>query len=357
MNSEANRLFFLDYLRGLSAFGILVYHYLSWTLGNFKSESIIARFGVYGVSIFYILSGITLFHVYHTKLQNPKEFIKNFLKKRLLRILPLLCLAILLSVLVLQSRPDFWNLFLNVTGLFGFFDWNKSIVIGGWSIGNEIVFYAFFILMMLFYTKNKIIFYSISVLSFMLFVFFAFSVLSPNDTLTNQWENYVNPMNQLFLFVSGILIASLFRNTIIKPAYNSIIVLIGLILFCFSPAFGDTINLVTGVNRIVFTLSVILICLFFYKSTFSLPAFLHKPLHFLGLISYSLYLLHPIFFSICGKGIDLWLSNDFPYKQTLRLLLSTGSTVVVSYFVYSYYEVYFISLGKKTRKLIENEPV
>ena len=51
----------LDYLRGLAAFGIMVFHYSSWTLGKFGANTLLSRIGIYGVSIFYVISGLTLF--------------------------------------------------------------------------------------------------------------------------------------------------------------------------------------------------------------------------------------------------------------------------------------------------------
>ncbi|MGZ5244541.1 MAG: acyltransferase family protein, partial [Bacteroidia bacterium] len=57
----------LDYLRGIAAFGIMAYHYLAWSFGEFSAEDFMGRFGLYGVSIFYCLSGLTLYSVYHEK--------------------------------------------------------------------------------------------------------------------------------------------------------------------------------------------------------------------------------------------------------------------------------------------------
>ena len=43
------RIYSLDYLRGLAAVGIMVYHYLSWTLGKYQADTIMGRIGIYGV--------------------------------------------------------------------------------------------------------------------------------------------------------------------------------------------------------------------------------------------------------------------------------------------------------------------
>ncbi|HEX6179628.1 MAG TPA: hypothetical protein VFZ47_00205, partial [Chitinophagaceae bacterium] len=53
------RLHSLDYLRGLAAFGIMAYHFMMWTMGEMDSSRKMGRVGIYGVSIFYVLSGLT----------------------------------------------------------------------------------------------------------------------------------------------------------------------------------------------------------------------------------------------------------------------------------------------------------
>ena len=75
------RFYNLDYLRGLAAFGIMVYHYRFWLTGEFSSDSFMGRVGLYGVSIFYVLSGLTLFLVYYEKMHFSKEAVLQFFKK------------------------------------------------------------------------------------------------------------------------------------------------------------------------------------------------------------------------------------------------------------------------------------
>lgn len=57
----------LDYLRGIMALLIMLYHYYSWIYSGFDSSEFMGRIGVYGVSIFYILSGLTLYVAYKEK--------------------------------------------------------------------------------------------------------------------------------------------------------------------------------------------------------------------------------------------------------------------------------------------------
>jgi peptidoglycan/LPS O-acetylase OafA/YrhL len=102
------------------------------------------RLGIYGVSIFYVLSGLTLYYVYYEKIKPSKEDIISFFKKRVFRIFPLLWLVTIIAILLSRKMPGFTNLFLNLSGLFGFLRWDKYLSPGVRSIGNELVFYIFF---------------------------------------------------------------------------------------------------------------------------------------------------------------------------------------------------------------------
>ncbi len=119
-----NRLYNLDYLRGFAAFGIMMYHYLSWTFGSFTADSFMGRVAIYGVSVFYILSGLTLYYVYYERMRPSKDDLISFFKKRVLRIFPLLWLVTFASILLSGKIPDIGNLFLNLMGLFGFIRWD-----------------------------------------------------------------------------------------------------------------------------------------------------------------------------------------------------------------------------------------
>ena len=58
------RIFSLDILRGLVSLAILLYHYSTWDKGNdfidFDAANLLGRIGIYGVSIFFVLSGTAL---------------------------------------------------------------------------------------------------------------------------------------------------------------------------------------------------------------------------------------------------------------------------------------------------------
>ena len=343
---DANRLYNLDYLRGLASFGIMIYHYFSWSLGDFSDNMFLGRIGIYGVSIFYVLSGLTLYYVYSDKMKPSQQDILSFFKKRIFRIFPLLWLVTLTSIFLSRSIPDFYNLFLNLTGLFGFVKWDTYFSVGVWSIGNELVFYVFFPLFILFARTHKSLLILLSAILFSLYLYFAFVKLNPDVDLDEQWRNYINPLNQVFLFLGGFLIGYLFKKTKTNNATTIVLLMFGLGLFVFIPSNTNTISLVTGVNRLLFTFCCLLICFSFYKLTLKFPFFIHKPLTLLGEASYSVYLLHPLVYNV----IAFVNKHIFHYPEYIRLIFSIILTLVISYFVYEYFEKFFMRLGRKTKK-------
>lgn len=343
------RLYNLDYLRGLAAFGIMIFHYLSWTFGDFSADSFIGRLGIYGVSVFYVLSGLTLFYVYFNRIEFNKKELLFFFKKRVFRIFPLLWLVTLLSILLSREVPDFLDLFLNLTGLFGFVQWDKYFSAGVWSIGNELVFYVFFPFFLIFMKKSKLLMILTSVILLGLYIYFAFVKLTPDLTLGEQWKNYINPLNQVFLFLGGFLIAFFGENIKLKNSIIFLILISSISLFIFYPVSGDSINLVTETNRLVFTFICFLVCLCFYKLNIKLPNFMHKPLIFLGEASYSIYLVHPIVWTIAIVVSKIFSKYLFPIPTSVMLFMSVILTLITSYYVYQYFEKYFIKLGKKNK--------
>jgi exopolysaccharide production protein ExoZ len=344
---KTSRLHNLDYLRGLAAFGIMIYHYLSWTYGSYSSDSFIGRVGVYGVSIFYVLSGLTLYHVYQHKMAPSKSDLTDFFVKRLYRIFPLLWLATIASLVLSRKFPDIAQLILNLSGLFGFIQWDGYIATGAWSIGNELVFYVFFPVFVLLSKRSKVLFTILGIVLFGIYVQFAFNILDNTSPLGEQWHDYVNPLNQVFLFLGGFLIGMFFKNTTVNPIINVFILITGLSLFIFYPVTENTINLVTGANRIVFTLSCFLICFSFYKLLVELPLLISKPLTLMGEASYSVYLLHPIVYSVFKKLFTLASNHSVHMPKLLQITLSITVTLIASYFVYEYFEKYFMKKGRE----------
>jgi len=329
----------------------MIYHYSSWTFGHFASESFLGRVGVYGVSIFYILSGLTLYYVYRSKMEQFAQGAIDFVVKRCFRIFPLLWLVILATIAIRMKVPGITSLFLNVTGLFGFVDWSHYIATGSWSIGNELVFYALFLPYIFLFNKNRAVFIAASVLALLLYLYFPFFVLDSSQTLSAQWAVYVRPLNQFFLFLGGMIICHILRDVPMRNVTAILLLAAGLLMFTILPAYGDTIHIVSGVNRVLFTLACFMICAGFYKITIGLPGWMSRPFTLLGEASYSVYLIHPLVFTVSNGAVKFIFKRLSlgPVPTICSLTVAIGATLVVSYFVYEYYEKYFMRIGRQIR--------
>jgi len=173
-------------------------------------------------------------------------------------------------------------------------------------------------------------------------IIFSFFILTPNDTLGNQWGIYINPFNQLFLFVLGISIYYNF-NKLKNNNLLNILGVLSVLLFVFYPVRGDQINITTGVNRFVFSILCCIVILMVWKTKLSPPKSIKNLLNTIGLSTYSIYLLHSLVILIVKLFMDkIGCSNVY-----ILILVSIISTIIFSVYVYKYLEKPFVKLGKK----------
>lgn len=325
------RIYNLDYLRGLAAFSIMIYHYFLFTYGKPDASTVLGRLGIYGVSVFYILSGLTLFLAYKNRMNNKRE-LGEFFVKRIFRIFPLLWLATIATLLLYDGLPTMQNIFLNFSGLFGFVAWDQNIATGAWSIGNELVFYLVFPLFFFLMRLHKLAMVALLAGFFALYLWFAFR----SDATI--WSVYTNPLNQVFLFAAGFVMGWISKN--INQAIVFILLSIGGLLFGLLPVTGEQMSLVAGWNRIIFTGICILICFSFFKLTKELPQIIDLPLRWLGKVSYSLYLLHPLVYSFMAHFISTGL---------ILALVSGVITLFWSHVTFNLFEKPFVKMGGKIK--------
>jgi exopolysaccharide production protein ExoZ len=337
----------LDYLRGLMALSVLLFHFNKWTSGVWQADSLLGRLGVYAVAVFFVLSGLTLGVVYQNSLILAQKPLKKFFIKRFLRIYPLMWLVTICTIL-LDHWTDFYLIFLNFTGLFAFLKPSGDIALGVWSIGNELVFYCFFPLVLwLANHKNPLWFAVFLGLLYVIAGYFAFAFLDNNQTIQEQWQLYVHPLNNAFFFFSGLGFVLLDKSfPFIKKQFTSKIsvalLLVLTVSFVLYPIDNQPIALITDWNRVIFSLLIIAFCGVLFFSNLRFSGFLHRALTWLGDVSYSIYLVHPLVFQVL-KGLnaryifaDLWMVA----------LLAIPVTFLVGNFVYQEYEKRWMRLGK-----------
>jgi exopolysaccharide production protein ExoZ len=250
-----------------------------------------------------------------------------------MRLAPLFYLASFLTIVLFRQVPDASTLFTNLTGLFSVYKWEQVIVYGGWALGNELVFYTAFPMLLWIFRHSIPIYISVLGLLFLLYSYFAFIRLDDTKLFINQWSTYTNPLNQLFLFAAGNVISILFKDTKISVTYSICLIVWGFITFCGFPVSGDRIQVVTGVPRLLFTLACILIITGIYNWNFQLPKTLHKGFMSVARSSYSIFLLHPIIYRILAKASSIALKYGISVPLTGLLIVSAFSTLISCRFV------------------------
>jgi exopolysaccharide production protein ExoZ len=333
-----NRIIGLDWLRGVCALSIMLYHLLGEnSLFNFRQ--IISKLGVYGVSMFFILSGLSLAIVYHSFIKDFKTSVVFFIR-RFFRIIPLyafVCLLYIIPIYVSSGIFDVYRFLINISTLFGFFDVGNYIPQGGWSIGNEMMYYFLTPIVFIAYNKSKLYGNILFVLICIVGLLFAFYLIKESISLDNQWITYINPLNNFFLFVSGIFLFYNFRSLKLNKYTVYFLSILSIFLLIELP-FESRVAITTKWMRVIYCLLSFLIVFLFYKlenyGSFSIGIILEK----LGIATYGVYLLHPIV-----RQYLCYITNYNPLIIFGTIII----TIIFSLISYYYFELRLMKLGKR----------
>lgn len=294
----------VDILRGVLAVGVMCYHYGLWSFSEppMVLRSFLTMMGLYGVETFFIISGFSLYYVYRETDFRRSGEAARFYWKRFMRIAPLfyaaLALGILLRIIAVYvvkdpsvQALDAWRVFLNISFLFGLVDPSLSMVVAGWSIGVEMVFYLLFPLMAL--TLRTAVSRTVVLgLALLLGARFAYAGFTAGRTLAEQWSLYVIPLNHLEFFVGGMVLVFLrgWRQWVKPLVFWTLLLILtaAIVWLCWDK---EEVALVSGPRRILLSFFcwnvVFLFCNYSFK-----PGSMRAVFIYLGNISYSVYLLH-----------------------------------------------------------------
>lgn len=294
----------LDILRGLAALGIAAYHYL------FMAHGIaVASLGTFGVYLFFMLSGLTMMMVYGPTFSSEISLADalRFYRNRIARILPLLCAvaAFHLVVAVLSQSSirliggQIITSFLTGSGLFALhLPGYLSTVMGGWSLGIEIGFYAIFPVACLLashaHLRTLIFVVSILVLA-QQGVLLLLQRLATDDP-TRFWHYYTTPLMFAPFFALGVLVYRAGRRE------RMLLLFVGLGLAGVIAAYSsltESSPLHSNLHYLVLTVLSTIALYSFY--CMAVPQRLDRIASFLGNISYALYLTHPLVFTVIQR--------------------------------------------------------
>jgi len=338
------RIVHLDYLRGLAALTVMLFHFQKWETGYWDADSFLGKCGVYAVSVFFVLSGLTLTLVYANKeVATPATWV-SFGIKRIFRIFPLLWLATAATIILDETPYQFGRILLNFTGLFGFFDPSGDIALGAWSIGDELVFYLAFPFLLWLGLRRPWLFYLVFAAVMVLGVCYAFWWTYNRQSVTEQWPVYVEPLNHAFFFMSG-MVWGLWQNRMaaLSPAFWKRGLALCLLLFVFYTPGPDPAGLITGINRVLLSLLVIGLTGAWYLAMPQFSRWPNRALRWLGEVSYSVYLLHPLVYRSL-KALDTRFLGGVGEWVFISALLVT---FMVSHLSYRFLEKPMMDFSKR----------
>ena len=340
----------IDYLRGVLAFSVLLHHYAVWSdfYGSAFVYDTLHKLGIYAVSSFYVISGISFGYVYARLAVTPSS-VAGFLTKRYFRLAPLYIVMMGATVVLAgNGLPSIQSVLLNVTLLFGVVDPANYIVIGGWSIGNEMAFYLLFPLLIVLMRYRWWSALGIVAGTVLVFAYFTFGVLSVEQAPEVAWPSYINPLNQLLFFVAGLALAPLIHAKAQLPTWVGLVLVVGLVAAFLALPYGETaVSIFAGWPRVAYTAVCIVLCGVVYVLPPTPFGGLNGVLGFLGKASYSVYIGHGVMYYGCAAVLKRTLPAIEP------ALVAIPATLVFSYFSYHYFEVPMVTQGKRVAKRVE----
>lgn len=315
----------VDAARGLLACCVMAFHGLS-------NESIVSfeNVGYYAVYAFFAISGFSLWISYHGKLQTASD-IRSYLLKRFFRIAPLYYLALIIR-LSLYPLPPTWVLDLpaNITLLLGFYNPGaSSLITGGWSLGIEFVFYLLLPILLTVAQSLRAL-ATLAAGALIMQILFVNSILGSAEVMTGAvWSSYAQPVSFAGYFLAGCVVGEIYRISPTKYHRHALPVAgAALILFALIQSPYPTGFLTGGRGLVLTTLTIVFVS--FVAFLPPVKGTLLKGSVWLGVISYPVYLLHPlVHYSLHKYGVP-W--------APLRIILVFTLTIAASHYVSKYFE-------------------
>lgn len=367
---KKERVFGLDLMRAMAIVLVLFAH-CSWILPSQSGlvSQLLALAGFLGVEIFFVLSGFLIgriiFRIYTTDEFTFSE-IRRFLKRRWYRTLPNYYLILVVNLVIAYfigyhvAHPEAYFLFLQnfAWPLLPFFpeSWSLSVEEFAYLILPVSLFGA----MLLFRHKARI-----KVFVWTILILIAASIVAKccyhfttHNASLSVWNIALKSvvlyrLDAIFIGVLFSWICSVYGNFWKRSQYYWLLAGIFLIGF-FSIGIGWfhlTIDSQPFFWNVVYLPAVSLSIAFF------LPALsqwktersaISKPITFISLISYSIYLLH---YSVVLQSMKQFFdTGSFSFLQTLGFTAAyLAITLFLSYFLYRFYELPMMNRRERGR--------
>lgn len=333
---DNQRLDFLDAIRALAAGLVFVEHTLDQVLPSYRSWTINHFFpGRIGVLVFLVVSGFIIPVSLEKCGSNLRFWIRRFF-----RLFPLYWLVILTAFLL--SLAGWWSPYeprvwlLNLTMLQSFFQC-PNVVGLFWTLQLELIIYVACSILFAFRLLNRPDFIAGLILG-------AFIILGITRPLLNHQPFDVGGQRWLYfaplvgLVAQRYLSGNLTRNHLLAVLFGHFVA-VGIVWVVNNQMFPGAINIRT-LQETAWTWGLT------YTGFFGLMTLRNRRIPsvacWLGRISYSIYLLHPI-------AIALVILSEF--KNWPLMAVSLVITLIFSDLTYRFVEKPGINLGKRIEKL------
>lgn len=344
-----NRINKLDGLRGLFALFVVLFHFNKHNAPQFIVNNFFVRESYIFVDFFFILSGYVITLTYNDRLNRMKE-LWPFLKKRLIRLYPLLLFSTLMYWGFVHPQINNRNILLALDTLLLT---NATPILGSgigmnypsWSISSEIISYLVFGLSSMIAIQKR----KPTIIGFITISCFLFLAFQQNYFQTGEFGF----LRGLACFNLGYFIYFFADRKInISNILEWMIPLfIGALMYYYNHATLTSsiqIILIQFLIPLTFAISIYLLI----KTNGLLSGFLQtKPLVFLGKISYSVYLNHAFVIGFFIPKLFRWIEcTNGEIKKTIAI-----SILLLILIGYSWGTQYFIEnkLGKRLSSIFK----
>lgn len=347
----------LNGVRFIAAFSVLIHHteQIKYLMGleNNYGNFFIKNLGKLGVGLFFVLSGFLITYLLLSEKQRRGDIsTKDFYIRRILRIWPLYFIIVILGFFVFPNIPifneplrdqyyfdaDFFKrlpFFLLFLPNLGFVFYRSPYLCAQtWSVGVEEQFYA--IWPWIIKSKNpiktffKLLLIFLSILGIVWLYVFKISDLSleTKTKIQDGLELFFSQFRILTMVIGGGGAYLIFekKEKILKILFRKdvqIIVYLVLILM-LSTGFH-----VPGLNMEFYGIFFCFFILNVSQNPNSLIYLEQKIIHYLGKISYGVYIYHPAVIVLCVNSIHYFFGKELPSLAFNVLLYSSAVLITI----------------------------
>lgn len=369
--NDSRRIFGLDLMRATAILMVLSSHCL-WIYPESNSFlfQLLKLFGFLGVEIFFVLSGFLIGKILIKTFSKPDfsfSDVKVFLKRRWFRTLPNYFLVLIVNIIIAgiigYEIESLWKYFFFLQNfskpMLAFFPESWSLSVEEWAY-FLLPFLLFFVVRIFKVTNKSKLFLITVIVLLAVFLFFKISyhIYTSNTTL-NQWNISLKAVviYRLDSILYGVLASWIYCN---YPNFWKKHTVSALAIGCFGLLFVFFVigklslpeaTLDAFLNTIYLPIVSILISLFlpFLSQWKQEKSFFKKPIVFISLISYSIYLLH---YSVILQLMKHFVSVDdlSQNEHYLFTFIYLFVTILLSLFLYLFFEKPIMDLREKVKK-------